>query len=82
MIKANIFKSKLALNNLLAKDILSELRITRQTYNQKLKGLQPFNNNEISKLISKENLKNSDVSLVGPNVNVAHILQGDYEWSY
>ena len=38
--------------------------------------------NEISKLISKENLKNSDVSLVGPNVNVAHILQGDYEWSY
>ena len=31
---------------------------------------------------SKENLKNSDVSLVGPNVNVAHILQGDYEWSY
>lgn len=38
--------------------------------------------NEISKLISKENLKNSDVSLVGPNVNVAHILQGDYEWNY
>ena len=38
--------------------------------------------NEISKLISKENLKNSDVSLVGSNVNVAHILQGDYEWSY
>jgi hypothetical protein len=62
MIKANIFKSKLALNNLLAKDILSELRITRQTYNQKLKGLQPFNNNEISKLKKLLNLSNDEVA--------------------
>ena len=62
MIKANIFKSKLALNNLLAKDILSELRITRQTYNQKLKGLQPFNNNEISKLKKMLNLSNDEVA--------------------
>lgn len=62
MIKANIFKSKLALNNLLAKNILSELRITRQTYNQKLKGLQPFNNNEISKLKKLLNLSNDEVA--------------------
>ena len=62
MIKANIFKSKVALNNLLAKDILSELRITRQTYNQKLKGLQPFNNNEISKLKKLLNLSNDEVA--------------------
>ena len=62
MIKANIFKSKLALNNLLTKDILSELRITRQTYNQKLKGLQPFNNNEISKLKKLLNLSNDEVA--------------------
>ena len=62
MIKANIFKSKLALNNLLAKDILSELRITRQTYNQKLKGLQPFNNTEISKLKKLLNLSNDEVA--------------------
>ena len=62
MIKANIFTSKLSLNNLLAKDILSELRITRQTYNQKLKGLQPFNNNEISKLKKLLNLSNDEVA--------------------
>ena len=61
MIKANIFRGKLALNNLNVSDVLAELEITRGTYNKRLRSNGAFNAEQISKLKKLLNLTNDEV---------------------
>ncbi|WP_369713091.1 hypothetical protein AB8B23_01330 [Leptotrichia sp. HSP-342] len=64
-----------------------------EEYNQTLKELENMKPdqfeketvktyNEITKLISKENIQDLKGYLIYPYSNVAHILQGDVKWTY